>query len=117
MHKTLILLLLIIATSVSSVIAMKPIVIVPPPPQNYEVYTDNEDIFFEKYLEYYIPAIMLQAQLKIVGVSNYPSIPSLSFQDIQNLDVQKLKNIVKVANNLMKQVEALPDTYNPLLVE
>ena len=117
MHKISILLLLIIATSVSSVIAMKPIVIVPPPPQNYEVYTDNEDIFFEKYLEYYIPAIMLQAQLKIVGVSNYPSIPSLSFQDIQNLDVQKLKNIVKVANNLMKQVEALPDTYNPLLVE
>lgn len=117
MHKTLILFIFMIAVYNSQIFAAKPITSVPAPPINYEVYTDNEDIYFEKYLEYYIPAIMLQTQLKMMGVKNFPQLPALSYQDLENMDVQKLKNIVNVANNLLKQVVSLPDTYNPSLID
>jgi len=99
------------------IFAAKPIANVPPAPKNYEVYTDNEDIYLEKYLEYYTPALMLQTQLKMMGVTNYPNIPLFSYEDLENMDIQKLKSIVKIANNLSKQVELLPDTYNPLLID
>lgn len=117
MHKILILLVIMMITYNYPIFAAKPIANVPPAPKNYEVYTDNEDIYLEKYLEYYTPALMLQTQLKMMGVTNYPNIPLFSYEDLENMDIQKLKSIVKIANNLSKQVELLPDTYNPLLID
>lgn len=116
MHKSLLLLIIIIIATNDKLFAIKPIVSVPTEPNNYEVYTENESIFFEKYLEYYIPAIMLQTQLKMIGVEQYPKISSFSFDDIENMEIKKLKGIVKVAKELSKQIELLPESYNPALV-
>ncbi len=95
--------------------AIKPIATIPIEPNNFEVFTENEEIFMEKYLEYYVPAIMLQTQLRMVGVEQVRKIPSFSFQDIENLEVSKLKSIAKTAKELIKQVELLPESYNPSL--
>lgn len=116
MRKVLILLTIMVAFGSNSLFAIKPIATIPADPNNYEVFTENEEIFLEKYLEYYIPAVMLQTQLRMVGVDKYPKLPPFSFQDIESLDAKKLKNIAKVARDLTKQVEVLPESYNPALI-
>lgn len=116
MRKILILLLVMIAVCSNSLYAIKPIVNIPADPNSFEVFTENEEIFLEKYLEYYIPAIMLQTQLRMVGVEQYPKIPPFKYEDIENLDVKKLQSIAKLAKNLTKQIETLPESYNPALI-
>ncbi len=116
MRKVLISLTIMIAFGSNSLFAIKPIATIPSDPNNFEVFTENEEIFLEKYLEYYIPAVMLQTQLRMVGVDKFPKLPTFSFQVIENLEVKKLKEIAKVAKDLTKQVEVLPESYNPALI-
>lgn len=116
MRKILILLIIMIVFGSSLLFAIKPIATIPSDPNNFEVFTENEEIFLEKYLEYYIPAVMLQTQLRMVGVDKFPKLPPFSFQVIENLEVKKLKAIAKVAKDLTKQVEVLPESYNPALI-
>lgn len=116
MRKVLILLTIMFVTNNINLFAIKPIANIPADPNNFEIFTENEEIFFEKYLEYYVPAIMLQTQLRMVGVEQFAKIPKLTYEDIENLDKKKLQDIAKAAKNLIKQVEALPESYNPALI-
>lgn len=108
--------MVMIAMCSNSLYAIKPIVNIPADPSNFEVYTENEEIFLEKYLEYYIPAIMLQTQLRMVGIEQFSKIPPFKYEDIENLDVKKLQNIAKLTKTLSKQIDSLPESYNPALI-
>lgn len=96
--------------------AIKPVVMVPPEPRNYEAYTESEEIYFDKLLEFYIPAIMLQSQLKILGVQQIPSLPTITYQDLENMEIRTLQRVSRIARNLYNMIDSLPESYNPALI-
>lgn len=103
MKKTILVLLILVTTS--SIKAVEPAVYVPPLPADLEAFTDNEELFFNKLMDFYIPAILLKNQLDLLNIKTNTKIPPLSYETISNMETKDIKKYQKIASDLYKKVK------------
>lgn len=86
----------------------EPVANVPQLPGNLEPYTDSEEMYFDKLMEYYIPALMLETQLKLMNVTPKSKVPLVSSTMLSNMDPKYFKQYNKIAFELYAQIKDLP---------
>jgi hypothetical protein len=100
------LLIIIFLVIQSNTKAVEPTAFVPPLPGNLDAYTDNEEIFFAKVMDYYIPALLLDNQLRLLGQTpQIKVIPKFTYEMVNNLDPKYIKQYYKIATDLFNQVK------------
>jgi hypothetical protein len=101
-----------------SALAVEPICNVPPLPGNLDSYTDEEGIYFDKLMEYYLPAATLEAQLKLMNITPKMKVPVLSSEMLDNMDPKYFKQYNKIAFELYSQIKNLKmDVVNKQLFD
>lgn len=98
--------------------AVEPICTVPALPGNLDPYTDEEEIYFDKLMEYYLPAVTLEAQLKLMNITPKMKVPILSSEMLDNMDPKYFKQYNKIAFELYSQIKNLKmDVVNKQLFD
>jgi hypothetical protein len=98
--------------------AVEPICTVPQLPGNLDSYTDEEAIYFDKLMEYYLPAVTLEAQLKLMNITPKMKVPILSSEMLDNMDPKYFKQYNKLAFELYSQIKNLKmDVVNKQLFD
>lgn len=87
--------------------AIEPIVQIPPLPADLDAYTDDENIFFSKLLDYYLPAKILETQIILYNQKPNQSVPQLTYEMISDLETKSISNYYKIAKNLYEQAKSL----------
>ncbi|HRT67403.1 MAG TPA: hypothetical protein P5216_01545 [Bacteroidota bacterium] len=105
MKKIILLLMLIFCTI--QLKAIEPIVQVPQLPADLDAYTDDENIYFSKLMDYYLPAKMLETQIILYKQKPNQTIPQLTYDIISDLDAKTISKYYKIAKNLYNQVQLL----------
>lgn len=100
-----IILILLILLDISYLQAIEPVTYVPSLPANLEAFTDNEEIFFNKVMDYYIPAILLKNQLDLLNIKTNINIPPLSFEMLSNMETKDIQKYYNDASKLYKKVQ------------
>jgi hypothetical protein len=77
MKKIILLFMLIFGTI--QLMAIEPIVYVPQLPADLDAYTDDENIYFSKLMDYYLPAKMLETQLILYNQKPNQTVPQLTY--------------------------------------
>lgn len=100
--------------------AAEPIIKISPLPPNaeLEMYEDSEGLFTQKTLDYYKAAVLLESQLKMMGLEPATETFPPTLEELQDVDVALLKKFYRMALNLENQVKSSPDgLYNKKIVE
>lgn len=87
--------------------AIEPVVQVPQLPADLDAYTDDENIYFSKILDYYLPAKVLETQLILYNQKPNQTIPQLTYDIISDLEPRKISNYYQIAKSLFNQVQSL----------
>jgi hypothetical protein len=97
----------------------KPIVTVPDLPQSseLEIYTESEGIFTMKLLEYYNMAVVLESQLKFLGIVPQSKSIQPIYEEFEDLDEKILRKYHKIAKALENEVLNAPESERQLLLE
>jgi len=105
MKKIILLFMLIFGTI--QLMAIEPIVYVPQLPADLDAYTDDENIYFSKLMDYYLPAKMLETQLILYNQKPNQTVPQLTYDIISDLEPRTISNYYKIAKSLFNQVQSL----------
>jgi len=105
MKKIILLFMLIFGTI--QLMAIEPIVYVPQLPADLDAYTDDENIYFSKLMDYYLPAKMLETQLILYNQKPNQTVPQLTYDIISDLEPRTISNYYKIAKNLYEQAKSL----------
>lgn len=87
--------------------AIEPVVQVPQLPADLDAYTDDENIYFSKLMDYYLPAKVLETQLILYKQKPNQTIPQLTYDIISDLEPRTISNYYKIAKSLLNQVQSL----------
>ena len=115
-NKYIILIFIIIATPLWGA---KPIITVPELSQTLEIelYEESEGLFALKLLEYYKMAVILETQLKILGVESQNKALQPVFEEFEDMELKILKKYHKIAKSLEKDVIDAPESDRQILLE
>ena len=103
---------------VGTAFSTEPACTVPPLPGNLDAFTDTEEMYFDKIMEYYLPAIILESQLKMMNVEPKVKVHRLNSEMLANLDPKYIKYYNKVGFDLYSQIKELQmDVVNKQLFD
>jgi len=83
---------------------------VPDSKQTLELYEDSEGLFAMKIMEYYKMALMLETQLKLMGVESKSKAIQPTFEELEDLEYKVILKYYNIAKKLEDEVIAAPAT-------
>lgn len=96
-----------------------PVITVPEISQTLEIelYEDSQGLYAMKLMEYYKMAVILETQLKILGVKTEQKAKPPVFEEFEDMELKILKKYYTIAKNLEKEVIDAPDSDRQILLE
>ena len=82
-----------------------------------ELYEDSQGLFAMKLMEYYKMAVILETQLKILGVEAKNKAKQPVFEELEDMELNILRKYHKIAKSLEKEVIGAPDSDRQILLE
>lgn len=109
--KSLIILLAFLV-SASLLYAAKPIVEVGNilPQEQLEYFEDSDELFAMKVLEYYQTALLLRAQLEMMGIKPVLDVIQPSIEELEDLEIEVIARYYLIAKRLENQIIQAPET-------
>jgi hypothetical protein len=109
--------IIIIISTAYAAFAAKPVVELGEllPDNQLENYENDEMLYSMKIMEYYEKALMLETQLRLMGIE--PETPAImpTLEELEDLELRTLKIFYRIAWKLNEQVLNSPDTFREKL--
>lgn len=90
-------------------------VAVPESKQVLELYEDSDGLFAMKVMEYYKNALMLETQLKMMGIESKTKAIQPTFEEFEDLEYKVILKYFNIAKKLEDEVVAAPQTEREML--